>query len=57
MNTKMKEVANDIAQNDTERLLANARFVQERFASSDLQLTPAAATASATDEADGSKIV
>jgi len=57
MNTKMKEVANDIAQNDTERLLANARFVQERFASSALQLAPATATAAPDQGSDGSKIV
>jgi hypothetical protein len=41
----MKEAADDIAANDTERLLTNARFLQERFASSSLE--PATATATA----------
>ena len=52
MDTKMKEMANAIAQNDTDRLLANARFVQERFASSSLQLTSAKVGAT-TDESSG----
>jgi hypothetical protein len=45
MDQKMKEAADDIAANDTERLLTNARFLQERFANSSLE--PAAATISA----------
>ena len=56
MDSKMKEMANAIAQNDTERLLANARFVQERFASSSLQLTPAKVGIS-SEGSDGTKIV
>ncbi|HEY5519050.1 MAG TPA: hypothetical protein VIK08_00180 [Candidatus Limnocylindrales bacterium] len=56
MDSKMKEMANAIAQNDTERLLANARFVQDRFASSALQLTPAS-VAAAAQGSDGTKIV
>ena len=56
MDSKMKEMANAIAQNDTERLLANARFVQERFASSSLQLTPAK-VAIGSEGSDGTKIV
>ena len=56
MDSKMKEMANALAQNDTERLLANARFVQERFASSSLQLTPAK-VAIGSEDSDGTKIV
>lgn len=56
MDSKMKEMANAIAQNDTELLLANARFVQERFASSSLQLTPAKVGIS-SEGSDGTKIV
>jgi hypothetical protein len=37
MDQKMKEAADDIAANDTERLLTNARFLQERFANSSLE--------------------
>jgi hypothetical protein len=37
MDTKMREAAEDLARSDTERLLTNARFLQERFATSSLQ--------------------
>ncbi len=56
MDSKMTEMANAIAQNDTDQLLANARFVQDRFASSTLQLTQAK-VAAAAQGSDGTKIV
>jgi hypothetical protein len=37
MDTKMDEAAEDVARNDTQRLLTNARFLQERFAASSLE--------------------
>ena len=55
MDSKLNEVAEAIARNDTERLLANVRFLQERFASSSLQATPAATEAAS--ESDPAKIV
>jgi len=41
MDSKMREVADDMVRNDTEKLLANGRFLQERFATSTLKATPA----------------
>jgi hypothetical protein len=41
MDSKMREVADDIMRHDSEKLLAHGRFLQERFASSELKLTPA----------------
>ena len=41
MDTKLREVADDIVSHDTEKLLANGRFLQERFATSTLKATPA----------------
>lgn len=41
MDSKLQEVAEDAVRNDTEKLLANGRFLQERFASSALKPTPA----------------
>ncbi len=41
MDVKMHEVAEDIARHDTDRLMSNVRFLQERFADSTLQLDPA----------------
>ncbi len=41
MDGKMHEVAEDIAKNDTDRLMANVRFLQERFADSQLQVAGA----------------
>jgi len=38
MDSKLNEVAEAIARNDTERLLANVRFLQERFATSSLKV-------------------
>ena len=40
MDVKMREVAEDVVAHDSERLLAHGRFLQERFASSSLQLAP-----------------
>ena len=55
MDQKMKEAADDIAADDTERLLTNARFLQERFASSSLE--PATAAVAATQSHDGPGIL
>ena len=41
MDSKMREVADDIVRHDSEKLLAHGRFLQERFAGSELKLTPA----------------
>jgi hypothetical protein len=40
MDSKMHEVAEDLVRNDTEKLLVHGRFLQERFASSSMKLTP-----------------
>ena len=40
LNRKMQEVADNIAKRDTDRLLANGRFLQERFAPSSLDVQP-----------------
>jgi hypothetical protein len=43
LESKMSEVADDVHRNDTDRLLANGRFLEERFGRSGLSLdTPAA---------------
>ena len=55
MDQKMKEAADDIAANDTERLLTNARFLQERFANSSLE--PATATVAAGPSREGPGIL
>ena len=47
MDRKMREVADDIVRNDSEKLLAHGRFLAERFGTSSLDLD-AAATAAAT---------
>jgi hypothetical protein len=39
MDSKLSEVADAIARNDTERLLSSVRFLQERFASSSLNVS------------------
>jgi len=39
MNAKLDEIRENIAKNDTDRLMSNARFLQERFASSTFQPT------------------
>jgi len=59
MNSRMKEMADAITQNDTQRLLANARFVQDRFATSSIQLSPekVAISADGSNGSSGSKIV
>ena len=56
MDEKLLEASEDIARNDTERLLANARFLQERFADSNLQVV-AAQTAATSDSSDGPRIL
>ena len=38
MDRKMREVADDIARHDSDKLLANGRFLAERFGVSSLQL-------------------
>jgi hypothetical protein len=45
MDSKMQEVADDIARNDTDKLLANGRFIAERFGSSSLDLGAIASSA------------
>jgi hypothetical protein len=57
MDQKMKEAADDIAANDTERLLTNARFLQERFASSSLEPATATAAVGASQSHDGPGIL
>jgi len=41
---KMNEVADDVHRNDSDRLLANGRFLEERFGRSPLSLEPPAAS-------------
>lgn len=38
--SKMREVAEDVHRNDADRLLANGRFLEDRFGSSSLSLKP-----------------
>jgi hypothetical protein len=57
MDSKMQEVAEDVMKHDSERLLANGRFLAERFAPSALNLPvqpadPAVVTAASQAEAD-----
>ena len=40
LESKMNEVANDVHRSDTDRLLANGRFLEERFGHSPLSLKP-----------------
>lgn len=44
LESKMTEVADDVHRNDTDRLLANGRFLEERFGRSALSLEPPAAS-------------
>src|SRR5262249_50840419 len=44
MDQKMQEVADDIARDDSDKLLANGRFIAERFGSSSLDLGKLAST-------------
>jgi hypothetical protein len=44
LESKMSEVADDVHQNDTDRLLANGRFLEERFGRSALSLDNPAAS-------------
>jgi hypothetical protein len=44
LESKMNEVANDVHSNDSDRLLANGRFLQERFGRSPLSLKPPASS-------------
>jgi hypothetical protein len=57
MDTRLRETADAIAKNDTDRLMSNVRFLQERFANSSLELDPAKAAASAPGGSDGPKVV
>ena len=43
MDSKMREVAEDVVRNDSQKLIAHGRFLRERFASSSLELAPAEA--------------
>ena len=43
LESKMKEVAADVSRNDADRLLANGRFLEDRFGRSQLSLKPPAA--------------
>jgi hypothetical protein len=45
LESKMSEVADDVHRNDSDRLLANGRFLQERFGRSPLSLKPPASSA------------
>jgi hypothetical protein len=51
MDTRLDEVADSIAKNDTERLMANVRFLQERFAPSQLATASVSADASESERA------
>ena len=44
LESKMSEVADDLRRNDTDRLLANRRFLEERFGRSALSLEGPAAS-------------
>ena len=44
LESKMNEVADDVHRNDADRLLANGRFLEERFGRSPLSLEPPAAS-------------
>ena len=44
LESKMNEVADDVLRNDSDRLLANGRFLEERFGRSPLSLTPPASS-------------
>jgi hypothetical protein len=46
LESKMTEVADDVHRNDTDRLLANGRFLEERFGRSALSLDSPAASSS-----------
>jgi hypothetical protein len=43
LDTKMHEISDDIAKNDSDRLLANGRFLAEKFGRSELQAPGSAA--------------
>jgi hypothetical protein len=49
MDAKMREAADALARNDTERLLSQARFLQERFAGSTLEPVAVTTTGGAQD--------
>jgi len=54
MDTRLHETADAIAKNDTDRLMSNVRFLQERFADSALQLDQAKVGAKAAADSDAS---
>ena len=47
MDSKMQEVADDVARHDSDQLLAHGRFLAERFAPNSLQLTDESVAAAA----------
>jgi hypothetical protein len=47
MDRKLEDVADDIARHDSDKLLANGRFIADKFGSSALQIDPTAAGATA----------
>jgi hypothetical protein len=51
MDRRLEDVADDIARHDSDKLLANGRFLAEKFGSSAFQLEPTADTAAAAPEA------
>lgn len=53
MDTKLREVGEDIARNDTDRLMANVRFLQERFASSPIEVPEVQAGTASTPGGPG----
>jgi hypothetical protein len=55
MDARMGDVAEAIAKNDTDRLLSQVRFLQERFANSALEVAGAKPTV--TDTSDGPRVV
>jgi hypothetical protein len=55
MDAKLNDVREDIERNDTERLMSNVRFLQEKFAGSKLEQTPV--SVGANGSADDAHIV
>jgi hypothetical protein len=53
MDRRLEDVADDIARHDSDKLLANGRFLAEKFGSSAFQLEPTAETAAAAEVPSG----
>ena len=51
LENKMSEVADDVHRNDADRLLANGRFLEERFGRSPLSLKPPASSEGISEQA------